>query len=159
QRLKAQTKGLAHAFLCVDAMASQGTLPADFRVTELDGQALLPTRSEQRLLRHSALIPGFTDLAYMPTLLSDALAGYQYLWLVEYDVDYAGDWSSFFSQFADNAADFLGAALSPRSAFADWVHWSWFKAPVDEQHHYRSFIPITRFSRTMLDCYRNDIET
>ena len=97
----------------------------------------------------------------MPALLSSELAKYGYVWMLEYDVDYAGHWREFFQQFVDNPADLLGTALFPREQSKGWCYWDLFKPPesVGSEHYFRAFLPIVRFSRRMLNCYQEAIAT
>jgi hypothetical protein len=162
ERLKSETAGVLDAFLCIDdrdARSGVNVAAADFFVREEHARALLPGRFEQYLARGGVLVPGFVDLAFVSTVLTSRLAQYRHVWLVEYDVDFAGDWSAFFRQFTGNTSDLLGTALFPRSQSAKWLHWSWFKAPVPEHQHYRSFLPIVRFSQRMIGCHREAIES
>lgn len=131
----------------------------DLVVTDDQVRAELPQRHRHFLDRGGNLVPGFTDLVYATAFFSQPLLRYRYLWLVEYDVDYAGDWSAFFQQFAGDHTDLLGASLYSRAQSAKWLHWLWFNAPVPEQAHLRSFLPVARLSRDLLYCYRDAIES
>lgn len=161
ERLKSQTAGLLDAFLCVDgrhATTHASIAAADFVVDDIQARLLLPRRHERYLAHGGTLVPGFVDLAYMSAFLVQPLARYEYVWLVEYDVDFAGDWSAFFRQFSGDDSDLLGTALFPRSQSVKWLHWPWFKAPVPEHQHCRAFLPVARFSRRMIACYREAVE-
>ncbi len=156
-RLKAEIQGLLDVFLCVHEPAWRAAepLPADFRLSASDAGDTLPTRHAAMMQRGRGILPGYTDLAYMPALLSQRLSAYAHIWVMEYDVDYAGPWDEFFSPLMENQTDLLGAMLYPRAQFTEWFHWRWFETPAEVSvlHHTRSFLPIVRFSRPMLDCY------
>ena len=105
------------------------------------------------------LRPDLPTLTYMPALLNPRLSDYSHFWIVEYDVDYAGHWDQFFSQFVDSQADLIGTTFYPRHQSLDWMWWPSFEAPptVSGAHHTRSFIPIARFSRRMILQYEKAV--
>src|ERR1700689_2268967 len=105
ERLRQETKGLLSPILCIhDPVRSigkrilkrihgNGAIPAPYlRVDVKSGARLLPTRFAQMQRLRRWYNTGFTDLAYMPALLSDQMREYNYIWLMENDVDYAGNW-------------------------------------------------------------------
>jgi hypothetical protein len=83
------------------------------------------------------------------------MRGYEYIWLIENDVDYAGNWRDFFGSTMQNQADFLSTYIYPRDQNVKWEHWSWFTTPpeVPFYQHTSSFNSIVRFSRRMLSIY------
>jgi hypothetical protein len=91
------------------------------------------------------------------------LRRYDFVWLIEYDVDFAGNWRDFFLGTMGSKADFIGANIQPRHPEDDWPHWSWFRSPAEipDDKHLRSFNPICRFSRRMIAVYvqavQNDV--
>ena len=158
ERLKAETSGLLDAFLCVHEPAKRidvEPLAADFRVSSSDAKTLLPRRYADMQRRGGRIMPGFTDLTAMPALLDKRLSGYAHIWLVEYDVDFAGPWNVFFAPLAGRKADLITTTLYPRRQCPGWTHWSWFTAPhaVPLGNQVRSFHPIARFSRRLLKRY------
>jgi hypothetical protein len=170
-RLRAETRGLLATFLCVHdpsqlehdrrirpggkSETGKDMLATEFRVDETNDESLLPRRYAQMRRAKRSYNTGFTDLTYMPALSSRYLSSYDYVWVVEYDVDFAGNWREFFLVVMRSQADFLGANLYPRQAQDNWVQWSWFSTPpgVPHHQHVRSFNPISRFSRRMISLY------
>lgn len=157
-RLKAETKNILDAYLCVREPATHydaTKFSADFRISRRDGKTLVPKRYAEMKSRGGTLLPGFSDLASMPALLSGRLSEYSYIWMVEYDVDFAGTWHDFFGEIISSDADLMGTTFYPRSQCPEWYHWDWFEPPmkVSSNYHVRSFGPIFRFSRRMLNCY------
>lgn len=158
-RLRQETKDVLASFLCVHERCSispENALKADFTVQLQEAARLLPGR--YALFQQSGthrFENGFCDLLYVPVLMSSHLAMYEYVWLIEYDVDYAGHWSRFFFEAAKSRADFLGTTIFSREQCPSWLHWRWFSAPEDVMAdvHLRSFTPIVRFSRRMLERY------
>jgi hypothetical protein len=162
-RLRSEVAGLLDTFVCVDASvpgrAFDPELPAHFKAKPQDAARLLPARYLESRSRHGGIIPGYPDLVYWPALLSDRLAAYDYLWILEYDVDYAGNWREFFARTMPSPADLLGTTIFPRAQSEDWVFWEWFRSPpeVTAEFHLRSFLPIARFSRRMLELYTKTV--
>jgi hypothetical protein len=157
-RLKAETRGLLDSYLCVHNGANysrDGNHIADFAVSSRDEEKTLPIRFAEKVRRGGTITPGFPDLAYMPALLSRRLSEYDYIWMVEYDVDFAGHWREFFRPVVSSRADLIGTTLYPQADCPGWDHWKWFEPPgaVSKRHYIRSFNPIARFSRRMLDAY------
>jgi hypothetical protein len=64
---------------------------------------------------------GLMDIAIMPRVLA---APHEFVWALEYDVDYSGHWSKLFKRFARNRADILTTTLLPRPRNADWALWA-----------------------------------
>jgi hypothetical protein len=161
ERLKRETAGLLDSFLCVHDPAPRGATPrifqADFRISGPAGAPYAPKRYAEMQLWGSPYT--FIDLIYMPVLVSERLEGYSHLWFIEYDVDYAGDWSHFFADAARSQADFLATTIVTRSDSEGWHWWSTFRAPqgVALANHARCFAPIARFSRRMLMRYRTSV--
>lgn len=133
----------------------------EFRVGVDDGIRTLPRRFRQMKEKNLTYNRGFPDLAYMPALLDARLEPYAYIWLVEYDVDWTGHWAHFFERTMGSTADLLGTTIFPRSQSENWYHWNWFSTPaeVESKCQTRSFLPIARFSRGLLDLYVRAMET
>ena len=123
--------------------------------TDHDARDVMPARVQEMIARGSGLIPGFCDLAFVPAAISPALAAYDYVWFIEYDVDFAGDWDTLFAALHDSRADLLTTTLYPKADCPDWVHWSWLQTPpgLRDDQLIRCFAPIARFSRRFLRAY------
>jgi hypothetical protein len=161
ERLKHETRDLLDTFLCVHEVPSRGlaprVFPADFRVSTQATVQYAPRRYEQMLRSYeSASYFGHIDLIFMPALRSERLRSYPHVWLIEYDVDYAGDWSSFFAETMRSNADYMATTIVARADSKNWVWWRTFRPPpgVDLAHQARSFAPIARFSQRMLERYQ-----
>jgi hypothetical protein len=163
-RLKAECRDHLDAYLCVHMSADRRAEPGheaqvDFRLSASDEEACLPARHAEKIARGGTIVPGFCDLTYMPALLSPRLANYTHVWIVEYDVDYAGPWDRFFGPLAGSEADLIGTTFYPRQQSLDWMWWPIFEAPpaVSRASHTRSFVPIARFSRRMILQYEKAV--
>jgi hypothetical protein len=162
ERLRREAGDLLDVYLCVHATeepAPERSLLADFRVSWLGSALYAPQRFEEMLRARRNFYGGYTDLIYTPVLGSERLGAYRYLWLMEYDVDYAGDWSKFFARTMESNADLLTTTLVARANSGDWHWWPNFRAPpeVTPERQMRSFVPIVRFSRAMLQHYREAV--
>jgi hypothetical protein len=95
---------------------------------------------------------GLMDIAIMPRVLA---AQHEFVWALEYDVDYSGHWSKLFKRFARNRADILTTTLLPRPRNADWALWATARAPACLPHSawFRSFNPLLRLSRRFAAAY------
>ena len=118
--------------------------------------AALPDRFAQMQRLGRAVHRGFPDL--LRCAVAQALGDFEFHWFIEYDVDFSGPWSVFFSEFADCRTDLLSTSLYPRLLSEDWVHWSWFKSPPSAlaRSIVRSFVPVVRLSRRFLNTYQRE---
>jgi hypothetical protein len=81
--------------------------------------------------------------------------GYDYYWLVEYDVRFSGDWLHFFASFDNSNADFLSSCLMRYADDPEWYWWSNLLHPRNSirlEDRLRSFNPIYRISNAALAC-------
>jgi hypothetical protein len=160
ERMKREVDGLVPAFLSfhagvgspIEAVRSR----VDFVSTAADAERVLPARCrELRRNEGRGFASGFPDLTWLPSLLSERLRACAYVWLVEYDVDFAGNWREFFSAAGSSEADLVGTTLFSRADDPGWMHWGWFETPeaVPLALHTRGFFPIMRLSRRLLERY------
>lgn len=106
---------------------------------------------------HAMVRNGGVQGGYLDTLLIPVLRALpaDHLWVIEYDVDYAGRWDALFGQFAENDSDLLTTTLMYRSEQPRWPHWETARAPswVGEDRWVRSLNPLMRVSRRLLNTY------
>ncbi len=104
------------------------------------------------MVRNGGVQGGYLDTLLIPVLR--ALPA-DHLWVIEYDVDYAGRWDDLFGQFADNDSDLLTTTLMYRSEQPRWPHWQAAQAPswVRDDRWVRSLNPLMRVSRRLLNTY------
>jgi hypothetical protein len=100
---------------------------------------------------------GFIDIVLMA--IATHLCDHDYVWLMESDVDFIGNWGTFFEEFLDCEADLLGTALYPRSQSKQWYHWPTFGCPryVDPSTPTRGFFPVARLSRRFVRSYLEEV--
>jgi hypothetical protein len=161
ERLRREVAGTMPVYLSFHAGegAVRGVaekMKADLVVTGTDAERLLPARCrELRRSEGRGLASGFPDLTWLPSLLNERLRGCDYVWMMEYDVDFAGSWGEFFGEAGGSDADLMGTTLFSRADDPGWMHWSWFEAPTEVPlaMHTRGFFPIMRLSRRLLERY------
>lgn len=79
--------------------------------------------------------------------------GYDYYWLVEYDVRFNGNWRTFFSFFENRDEDFVTAHVERVEDNPHWPRWGEIELTnidLEEKDMLRSFNPICRFSNRAL---------
>lgn len=105
----------------------------------------LPSRYKD-YRRHGGLMGGRLDVLLLPLIV--ASQG-DYVWVMEYDVDYSGHWSEFFGQFRESKADLLSTTVVSYEDSRDWFYWPSAQPPADVAQSFwlRAFHPIMRISR------------
>jgi hypothetical protein len=116
-----------------------------------DPEQMLPARY-RAMAEHGGVQGGYLD-----TLLIPVLAGLDadQLWVIEYDVDYAGRWDDLFGRFTDDPADLLTTTLMYRHEQPKWPWWRSAASPpgVPQERWVRSLNPLMRLTRPLLDAY------
>lgn len=102
--------------------------------------------------RHGGVQGGYLDTLILPLLR--ALPA-EHLWVMEYDVDYAGRWDALFQRYVDTDADLLTTNLRRPCDQPDWPWWSSARSPswVPESDWVRSLNPLMRLSRRLVNAY------
>ena len=115
-------------FLCVHEPQprdpAQRILQADLRVGWEDAAHFAEKRYQEMLEAKGRYNSGYVDLAYMPALTSKQFRFYRHIWVIEYDVDYAGNWANFSADAMQSGADFIAHDHCP--AFGRYTNWSWW---------------------------------
>jgi hypothetical protein len=77
---------------------------------------------------------------------------YDFYWLVEFDVEFSGNWSELIKSFADNKSDLLCSSIHRQETNPHWGWWQsllWPHGPKPEL--IRGFFPFARLSARALD--------
>lgn len=131
----------------------------------LPGVATRGYRFDDFGLRNQVLKPGSPatgNLHFVFFWLLEQFPEADYIWFVEFDVRYSGNWARFFDTFEGNDAALLAAHLR---TYADEPDWSWWKR-LERSGEFPSdiveqcligFFPICRFSRDGLLFLREEI--
>ncbi|HUN55443.1 MAG TPA: radical SAM protein [Smithella sp.] len=90
------------------------------------------------------IIPGHAHFPLFKFFLDKP--DYDYYWVIEYDVRFAGDWRLFFDSFIKTNADFLSCHIRSNS---DEPFWPWWKL-----NHPREYIPLKDRLRSFNPIYR-----
>ena len=139
-RLVRQTEGLVHWCHAHDS--------GDQRLRSADA---MPHR-HARMIRNGGVQGGYMDVVIIPRALELQAP---FVWAMEYDVDYSGDWRDFFGQFDDCDADLLTSTIvSPRED-PNWRYWHTGRSPypTGRRDDHRAFNPVMRLSRRFLEAY------
>jgi hypothetical protein len=142
RRLQKQTERL----LDLSYIVNRSDLPEpDCSLSPASPQKIMPRRM-RRMLENGGIYGGFVDVLFVPLAL--ALKN-EFVWIIEYDVDFSGDWRDFFRQFETDRSDVLTTSLVTRVNSLEWVHWETARPPpeVPQSQYLRSFNPIMRLSR------------
>ena len=110
-----------------------------------------------RLLKSGlkSVVPG--NCIFPVLLFAKGIPAFNYLWRVEYDARYTGDWSRLFRHFSRNRSDLLATTIFRYNFRPGWNWWKSLKsprAPLKKSSLIRGFLPIFRLSRnacTLLD--------
>ncbi len=147
-RFQSQTAGLLDAHYVVNATNAPDPI-APYSVPS--ARDTMPLRW-RRMVENGGLYGGFTDLLFVPLALG---ARAEHVWIVEYDVDFSGDWGDFFRQFENNDSDALVTSVTRQRRSRDWFHWPNPRqpTPVRLAKCLRAFFPIMRLSRRFLSAY------
>jgi hypothetical protein len=151
ERLKAEAAKYLDCYFVINA-GREPNPQSD--IVSRPASAVFPVRSKHA--EGGRLLPGHVDLVFVPQAM--ALPN-PHVWIIEYDVDYAGDWANFFRQFKRNPADILTTTLQPWAESRDWYHWRWARIPayVAETDRYRSFNPVLRMSQRFMRAYVGEL--
>ena len=74
---------------------------------------------------------------------------YEYVWRIEHDVRFSGNWIDFFRAFADTTADLLATTVYRRAFRPEWNWWGSLKTPFwlwRKPELIRCFLPLCRLS-------------
>ena len=148
RRLQEETKG----WLDPRYVINRSNFPEpDSSLSCLSPEKIMPLRM-QRMRENGGMYGGFLDVLFVP--LAMAMKN-EFVWIIEYDVDFSGDWGNFFSQFESDRFDLLTTSLITRAQSPEWEHWETAKLPpeVPESQYLRSFNPIMRLSQRFLATY------
>src|SRR5665213_1218055 len=93
---------------------NEGTEPApQLGIPYVSPQICMPKRFVEQL-NNGGIPYGYLDTAIIPCALAVEAA---FIWIMEYDVDFSGNWRKFFDQFDTNTADLLTTSIGSRDQF------------------------------------------
>ncbi len=78
--------------------------------------------------------------------------GYDYYWLMEYDVRFTGHWMQFFRHYAASESDLLATTVFDYAFRPDWDNWRTLKSPrrIPESDCVRALLSLCRLSNAAL---------
>lgn len=99
------------------------------------------------------------ELAWMAAVGRAPLSAYERVWALEYDVDFSGNWATFFGAAVGYEGDLLGLDLRYRHKTPKWPNATDYEQPAyAPPEPVIGFFPIVRASRRLIDSYRNELE-
>lgn len=161
ERLRDDLRDVMPAFLCLhrptDDLPAPPFVP-DFTVTVSDGISVLPLRHE-KMLGAGGSYHHYIELAYIPAFCSEMLSEFDFIWMIEGDVDFSGNWSAFFERATCCTVDLIGVHFTKRKDSTNWVHWRRFSAPpvISSESVAKGFFPMVRLSRRFLAAYVSEM--
>ena len=158
ERLRKELDGLMPVYLCMQG-ENEGAWQADFSIMPEDVEGLLPARAEQARQAGRRTNQGFVDLIYMPAMAHAALASFDQVWLMEYDVDYTGNWLSLFTTLRASDSDLIATYVRRPDETPDWLHWQTLCLPKDCRARSRlsAYLPLARISRRLCNAYLEEM--
>lgn len=114
-------------------------------------------------LGYYAFVNKFDGNCHFPVLkfYFDNASKYDYVWVIEDDVVFTGDWSMLFNAFFEDDADLVASFIRPYSDDKLWPWWDSLGFPDDEnldiQNLYASFNPVYRLSSKAIKCLDTDM--
>lgn len=159
ERLKRQAGGLLDVLLVYQARNSAavpGEAKPDIVVTTDEIAAAFPRRFGE-------YGDGWTfhcaDLVWMTAAGKTSASAYERVWALEYDVDFSGDWSTFFTKAVHYEGDLLGTDLRYLRDTPNWPNAGGYQQPgYGPEDPLIGFFPAVRASRALIDAYRRDLE-
>jgi hypothetical protein len=140
------------AFLAYHCGRGPRSLIVDLNVTNGDVRAVFPLRYWRMRRRRRKILQGYCDIVTFTAALKPKLADFQWIWIVEYDVDFTGLWSDFFAGYAESTADVLLVHIRRRSEDPGWCNWRGLGHPPGVEE-FAGFTPMSRVSRRFLEAY------
>ncbi|MCB2078459.1 MAG: hypothetical protein KDE55_12275 [Novosphingobium sp.] len=159
ERLRREVAGIADAFILMQKSQAVEDVVRDgdpFRRARavFDARAL-PRQLGYPYAFNAKMMPGSVHYPIIGFSLS---SDYDFFLLVEYDVEFSGNWGEFVSATVASSPDFASLHFGDYAATPDWRWWRYFRAAdadrawsADTANLKRSFNPVFGISRRALD--------
>lgn len=158
QRLKQQAGSMLDVLLVYQVPTSEpvpATANPDVVVSVAEIAAAFPRRFAEA---GDAWAFHCADLIWMTAAGKPPAAGYDRLWVLEYDVDFSGDWTTFFRAALPYEGDLLGTDLRPLRVTPDWWNTAGYRQPEGMPEPLIGFFPVARVSRALVEAYRRELQ-
>lgn len=158
-RLKRQAGSMLDVLL-VYHTPSNGAAPdganPDVVVTTDEIAAAFPRRFAERGDRWAFYC---ADLIWMTAAVKAPVSGYDRVWVLEYDVDFSGDWATFFRDAVHYEGDLLGTDIRPLSVTPGWWNAEGYRQPEPvPEDPIIGFFPIVRVSKALVGAYHRHLD-
>lgn len=159
-RLQREAGALADVRLVYQSASADAPIPSgaqpDVVVTTDEITALFPRRMAAHRERPLFYCP---ELIWIIAASRPELSGYQHLWVLEYDVDFSGNWGKLLSEVISYEGDLVGTDFRRASDHPDWAHLPGVVAPENAPSDLLiGFFPVLRASRRLIELYRQEAE-
>lgn len=110
-------------------------------------------------MMQDSIVPG--HLVFMTILFARANIDFEYIWTIEQDVRFTGNWRSFFREVNQSSADLLTTHVRRYREEPNWWWWKsfhWSQVPLSVDKCLRSFNPINRLSRKAVELVNDSLK-
>lgn len=152
-RLVAQTWGLID-WIWVDN-AGNGAAPR-CSLTAAPAYRVMGHRYRE-MVGHGGVQGGRLDVVLIPLI---AACSSEHVWVMEYDVDFSGPWSDFFSAWMERDTDLVTTRIRSYEQSTEWCHWSGAQLPEAIPRHLwrHGFHPLCRLSQRFARWYAAEMQ-
>jgi len=150
ERLRHETIGLIDWHF----LHNDGNWPApQWDIPTPSAEQLMPSRYRQ-MVANAGIMNGFLDTLVIPCVLA---LNRPFVWVMEYDVDFSGNWADFFRLYPNDPTDLLTTTVTTPATEPDWHHWTTARCPqgYPRDAWRRGFHPVMRMSRHFATTYCN----
>jgi hypothetical protein len=115
-------------------------------------------RRRRRSRRRASFVPGNHTFPILHFQRRNP--GYEFIWRVEYDVRFSGDWAHFFGSLSQSHSDLLTTTLCRRRLYPHWIWWDSLHAPLWSRRKLdpiRGYLPVCRLSRKACEALDRDL--
>jgi hypothetical protein len=142
-----------------------GTGVGDILVREKDIVRTLPRRNLQRMAFDRKINNGYFDLVFITACTHPLISSCEYVWFVEYDVDYTGNWLEFFKSYSSSDTDLVTTRIRNIDESRDYYHWQYtivpeyiFDPAQGIDYRLNCLMPVSRLSRRYIDAYIDEMK-
>lgn len=157
-RLKREAGRVHPVFLAFhqnEGKAVPSGMRPDIVVTFEDAARVAPARYAEHVANAPERFTDAIDVVWLAVFTDTKLAKFDRVWLIEYDVEFSGDWATLFRAAHAYDADLLATRFFDRAKIPDWPHWARFGHADDfVGEPLAAFLPIARYSRRMIAAMR-----
>jgi hypothetical protein len=159
-KLKREASAVLDVFVVFqgDTASVPDGMSPDLALSMDDAAAHFPRRAANLRQRAAKTIFGYVDIVWLTAFLNPRFAAYDRLWLIEYDVDFTGNWGEFFAEAVGYEGDLLLTRVRRLSADPGWFHAPKLALPAAAKDPLIGLFCLSRLSRPLIEGYREAVE-